>query len=136
MSPIRVLLVDDHLLIRAGTCSLRQTVGGVAVVAVAGDDREGLRLIEAHRPDVVLLDVVMPRRLARTSRLGRLRTPRPFPHGSRRSRTKVQAATGVGVPLTPRSFRPSPPGFSALTPRLSLIASTRCVSHNTITSDD
>ena len=60
MSTIRVLLVDDHKLFRAGIRSLLQTVGGIEVVAEAGDGREGLRLIEAHRPDVVLLDIMMP----------------------------------------------------------------------------
>lgn len=60
MPPIRVLLVDDHQLFRAGIRSLLQTVSGVEVVAEAGDGREGLRLIEAHRPDVVLMDILMP----------------------------------------------------------------------------
>jgi DNA-binding NarL/FixJ family response regulator len=60
MPTIRVLLVDDHKLFRAGIRSLLQTVGGVEVVAEAGDGREGLRLIETHRPDVVLMDLRMP----------------------------------------------------------------------------
>ena len=60
MPGIRVLLVDDHNLFRAGIRSLLQTVGGVEVVAEAGDGREGLRLIDAHRPDVVLMDIMMP----------------------------------------------------------------------------
>jgi DNA-binding NarL/FixJ family response regulator len=60
VSSIRILLVDDHKLFRAGIRSLLQTVGGVEVVAEAGDGREGLRLIEAHRPDVVLMDIMMP----------------------------------------------------------------------------
>src|ERR1700722_10966288 len=60
MSAIRVLLVDDHKLFRAGIRSLLQAVSGVEVVAEAGDGREGLRLIEAHRPDLVLMDIMMP----------------------------------------------------------------------------
>ena len=56
MPNIRILLVDDHKLFRAGIRSLLQTVSGVEVVAEAGDGREALRLIETHRPDVVLLD--------------------------------------------------------------------------------
>jgi DNA-binding NarL/FixJ family response regulator len=60
MSTIRVLLVDDHKLFRAGIRSLLQTVSGVEIVAEAGDGREGLRQIEAHRPDVVLMDIMMP----------------------------------------------------------------------------
>jgi DNA-binding NarL/FixJ family response regulator len=57
---IRVLLADDHKLFRAGIRSLLRTVADIDVVAEAGDGREALRLIEAHRPDVVLLDIMMP----------------------------------------------------------------------------
>ena len=60
MSAIRVLLVDDHKLFRAGIRSLLQTVSGIEVVAEAEDGREALRLIEAYRPDVVLMDIMMP----------------------------------------------------------------------------
>src|SRR4029077_2006393 len=45
---------------RAGIRSLLQAVSGVEVVAEAGDGREALRLIEALRPDVVLMDMMMP----------------------------------------------------------------------------
>jgi DNA-binding NarL/FixJ family response regulator len=60
MPSIRVLLVDDHKLFRAGIRSLLQTVSGVEIVAEAGDGREALRLIEIHRPDVVMMDIMMP----------------------------------------------------------------------------
>lgn len=61
MATIRVLLVDDHKLFRAGIRSLLQTLDDIKVVAEAGDGREALRLVETHRPDVVLLDIIMPR---------------------------------------------------------------------------
>jgi DNA-binding NarL/FixJ family response regulator len=60
MSITRVLIVDDHKLFRAGIRSLLQKVSGIEVVAEAADGRESLRLIERHRPDVVLMDIVMP----------------------------------------------------------------------------
>jgi DNA-binding NarL/FixJ family response regulator len=60
MAAIRVLLADDHKLFRAGIRSLLQTLSDIEVVAEAGDGREALRLIEAHRPDVVLMDIMMP----------------------------------------------------------------------------
>ena len=60
MTRIRVLLVDDHNLFRAGIRSLLQTVGDIEVVAEASDGREALQLVETHRPDVVLLDIMMP----------------------------------------------------------------------------
>jgi RNA polymerase sigma factor (sigma-70 family) len=56
---IRVLLADDHTLVRTGIRSLLQDLG-IQVVAEAGSGREALRLIEEHRPDVVLMDITMP----------------------------------------------------------------------------
>jgi DNA-binding NarL/FixJ family response regulator len=60
MAAVRVLLADDHKLFRAGIRALLQTVGDVEVVAEAGDGREALRLIAMQRPDVVLIDIMMP----------------------------------------------------------------------------
>jgi DNA-binding NarL/FixJ family response regulator len=60
MSKIRVVLVDDHKLFRAGIRSLLQTLSEVEVVAEAGDGREVLQLVDAHRPDVILMDIMMP----------------------------------------------------------------------------
>jgi DNA-binding NarL/FixJ family response regulator len=60
VSAARVLLVDDHALVRAGFRSLLESVEGVLVVAEAGDGHEALRLIAEHRPDVVFLDVGLP----------------------------------------------------------------------------
>jgi DNA-binding NarL/FixJ family response regulator len=56
----RVLLADDHKLFRAGIRSLLATMEDVEVVAEASDGRESLRLANTHRPDVVLMDIVMP----------------------------------------------------------------------------
>jgi DNA-binding NarL/FixJ family response regulator len=60
MPKIRVLLADDHKLFRAGIRSLLRTLDDIEVVAEAGDGREALRLAVAHRPDVVLMDIMMP----------------------------------------------------------------------------
>jgi DNA-binding NarL/FixJ family response regulator len=60
MKPICVLLAEDHALVRAGFRALLENLPGIQVVAEAGDGREALRLIETHRPDVVLMDITMP----------------------------------------------------------------------------
>lgn len=60
MSPIRVLLVDDHDLVRAGIRSLLAEMPGVEVVAEAADGRLALDLVENLAPTIVLMDVMMP----------------------------------------------------------------------------
>jgi len=60
MKPIRVLLADDHKLVRAGFRSMLQSVGNVEIVAETGDGREALELIRKHHPDVALVDITMP----------------------------------------------------------------------------
>jgi DNA-binding NarL/FixJ family response regulator len=60
MKPVRVLLADDHTLVRAGLRSLLQGLSDIEVVAEASDGREALHLIEADQPDVVLMDIAMP----------------------------------------------------------------------------
>jgi DNA-binding NarL/FixJ family response regulator len=57
---IRILLADDHTLVRAGIRSLLESIDGVEVVAESGDGRDALELIGKHRPDVALLDIAMP----------------------------------------------------------------------------
>ena len=59
--PVRVLVAEDHPGVRAGICALVQLHGAVRVVAEARDGQEALALIEKHLPDVVLLDISMPR---------------------------------------------------------------------------
>jgi DNA-binding NarL/FixJ family response regulator len=57
---IRVLLADDHTLVRAGIRGLLAGLEGIKVVGESGDGAEALRIAETLRPDVVLLDVGMP----------------------------------------------------------------------------
>jgi DNA-binding NarL/FixJ family response regulator len=59
MTPLRILLADDHTLVRAGIRALLAQLPGVEVVGEAGDGREALALVKAHRPDVLLMDIAM-----------------------------------------------------------------------------
>jgi DNA-binding NarL/FixJ family response regulator len=59
MAALRVLLVDDHALVRAGMRSLLHDLPEVEVVAEAGDGAEALAAAERERPDVVLMDIAM-----------------------------------------------------------------------------
>jgi len=56
---IRVLLADDHTLVRAGIRALLQEIADVEVVAEAADGREALQLAQAHAPNLVLMDISM-----------------------------------------------------------------------------
>lgn len=60
MSPIRILLCDDHLLIRASLKSLIGEFPGIDVVGEAGDGREALEHVARLRPNVVIMDIAMP----------------------------------------------------------------------------
>ena len=57
MRPIRVLIADDHALVRAGIRALVEKIEGVVVVGEAGKGSEALELVEEHRPDLMLLDL-------------------------------------------------------------------------------
>lgn len=59
VKPLRVLLVDDHTLFRAGIRKLLADCAGVTVVAEASTGREALRLTQSARPDIVLMDITM-----------------------------------------------------------------------------
>jgi len=60
MKPIRVVLADDHALVRAGFRSLIEALPGIEVIAETGDGRQALQLTLTHHPDVVLMDIAMP----------------------------------------------------------------------------
>ncbi len=59
-SPIRLLLIDDHAVMRAGLANMLNANPAFRVIAGADDGANGLALFREHRPDVTLLDVSMP----------------------------------------------------------------------------
>lgn len=60
MTKARVILVDDHALVRSGIRLVLQTLKGIEVVDEARDGRQALTCIEKLRPDVALVDISMP----------------------------------------------------------------------------
>ncbi len=60
MAPIRIILVDDHILPRAGIRTLLQSMAGMEVVGEASNGQEALALIAPQPPNVVITDISMP----------------------------------------------------------------------------
>jgi NarL family two-component system response regulator LiaR len=58
-APIKVLLVDDHEMVRIGLAAVLDTEDGIEVVGEASNGLDGIRLATSYRPDVVLMDLVM-----------------------------------------------------------------------------
>jgi len=60
ITPIRILVIDDHPMIRAGLTATIEPEPDMMVVASASNGREGLEQFRVHRPDVTLMDLKMP----------------------------------------------------------------------------
>ena len=60
MAKLKLMLVDDHAVVRGGFKVLLQTWDDVEVIAEASSGEEALQLYESHRPDVVVMDITMP----------------------------------------------------------------------------
>jgi DNA-binding NarL/FixJ family response regulator len=60
VSTLRILLADDHTLVRQGLRKVLEEQPDWHVVAEAGDGRDAIRLAEQHKPDVAIIDVAMP----------------------------------------------------------------------------
>lgn len=58
--PIRLLIIDDHAVVRKGLAMVLRLEPDLEIVAEAGDGRTGLELARAFKPDIVLLDLIMP----------------------------------------------------------------------------
>ncbi|MGH3996881.1 MAG: response regulator, partial [Pseudonocardiaceae bacterium] len=59
--PVRIVVADDHPIFRAGMVTILRDLPGVEVVGQAADGVEALDAVAQHRPDVVLMDLRMPR---------------------------------------------------------------------------
>ena len=58
--PIRVILAEDHTLVREGTRRILEAAGDIVVIAEAADGNEAVAAAEHHRPDVAIIDIGMP----------------------------------------------------------------------------
>ena len=59
-APIRVMVVDDHVIVRKGTRAFLAEIEGIEVVGDTGSGGEAIQLVESLRPDVILVDLMMP----------------------------------------------------------------------------
>jgi DNA-binding NarL/FixJ family response regulator len=76
MPTIRVIIADDHRLVRAGLCMLLAEMPGIVVLAEAADGNEALAACDSEAPDLVLMDIAMPN-LGGLDALGELRKRHP-----------------------------------------------------------
>jgi two-component system, NarL family, response regulator YdfI len=76
MTPIRVMITDDHLIVREGLRLILETTEGIDIVGEAYDGAECLRLVPELKPDVILMDLQMPRMDGITA-IGHLRSEHP-----------------------------------------------------------
>ncbi len=132
MKPIRVLLADDHTLVRAGIRSLLESLADVEVVGESGDGRETLELIVKTMPDVALLDIGMPglnglevaRRAARESPRTRIVLlsmygDRTYVRQALRAGVAGYLLKGAAVAELPLALQAVMRGETYLTPRVS-----------------
>jgi DNA-binding NarL/FixJ family response regulator len=97
---MRVVLADDHALVRAGLRSLLEGIEDVEVVGEAGDGDEALQRVQALRPDVVLMDISMPglNGIEAIRRLAKLRArPRVLVLTMHSDKEYVRAALAAGA---------------------------------------
>ncbi len=59
-APIRILIVDDHAIVRKGTGALLSEIEGITVVGEASNGEEAIEQVNALQPDVILMDLMMP----------------------------------------------------------------------------
>lgn len=92
---IRVLIVDDHDLVRSGIKRLLQNLEDITVVGEIGNGEDVLQLARKIKPDVILMDINMPG-------IGGLEATRRLLHGSKQVRPKVIVVSSHGDRFLPK----------------------------------
>ncbi len=77
MTPVRVVLVDDHRVVRHGLHSFLEAFGDIAIVGMASSGEEVLEQLEAWLPDVIVMDLLMPGGIDGIEATRRVRTMAP-----------------------------------------------------------
>ncbi len=75
-APIKILVVDDHAIVRKGLVALLNTVEGLRVVAEASDGEEAILAHRTHKPDVTLMDLRLPK-MSGADAIARIRREQP-----------------------------------------------------------
>ena len=73
---IRIMIVEDHAIVRQGLAALLNTVPGFAIVGEAADGEQAIELYRAHRPDITLMDLRLPK-LNGVEAIGKIRKEHP-----------------------------------------------------------
>jgi DNA-binding NarL/FixJ family response regulator len=60
MKTLRIILVDDQLLVRAGIRALLENLTGYAILAECENGEQAIQAVRQHRPDAIILDIAMP----------------------------------------------------------------------------
>ena len=74
--PIRIMIVEDHAVVRQGLVALLRTVPDFSIVAEAADGREAIELFRLHQPDITLMDLRLPQ-MNGVEAIGRIRIDFP-----------------------------------------------------------
>lgn len=95
------MLVDDHPIVRAGFCRLLESTQEIRVVAEAGDGETGFQLYQTHKPEVVIMDLNMPRGIDGFETIRRIKANSPDAHilvfSMHTNTTLIQRALELGA---------------------------------------
>ena len=132
MGAIRIVLADDHTLVRAGIRALLESLPDVEIVAEADDGRQAVELVEKHGPDIAILDIGMPglngieaaRRIAATSKRTRvvmlsMQTEPTYVKQALEAGAAGYLLKSAAVSELPLAIRSVTRGETYLTPRIS-----------------